>query len=196
MFERDEIARSLTGAWELFLDRPGAMRRFDVSVEGFWRSFRAIVLVIPAYVVTTLAERIITSNAVVTTEDPGDVLFFIDGAIGLALDWITLPIVLALAARPLGIAGRYGAFIIARNWGSVLAVVPFAVVSLLVVLGLAGADIANFLMLAALIVVLRYNFLIARRALDVGTSFAVGIVILDLAISLMISLVLDAMFGF
>ena len=61
MLERDEIARSLTGAWELFLDRPDAMRRFDISMTGFWRSFRAIVLVLPAYLVTSLAEPAINA---------------------------------------------------------------------------------------------------------------------------------------
>ena len=60
MLDRDEIARSLTGAWHLFLDRPDAMRYFDLSIEGFWRSFRAIVLLLPAYILSTLAERVIT----------------------------------------------------------------------------------------------------------------------------------------
>ena len=196
MLERNEIARSLTGAWQLFLDRPGAMRYFDISMDGFWRSFRAIVLVLPAYLLTTLAERSVASSTLLPGQDPGDFLFYLDSAIGLGLDWITLPIVLALAARPLGITHHYGAFIIARNWGSVIAVAPFGFVGLLVLIGLAGMELANFLMLAALMIMLRYNYLIARRALDAGFGFAVGIVVLDLALSLTISLTLDSIFGF
>ena len=49
MPSRDEIVQSLTGAWMLFLDRRNAMRYFDVSVDGFWRSFAAIIFVVPAY---------------------------------------------------------------------------------------------------------------------------------------------------
>ena len=53
----DEIARSLQGAWLLFLDRANAMRLFDASYGGFWRSFQAVVLVAPAYELTVLADR-------------------------------------------------------------------------------------------------------------------------------------------
>lgn len=195
MLERDETARSLTGAWELFLDRPGAMRRFDISIDGFWRSFRVIVLILPAYLVTSLAEYEIAAPERLPDQEASGSAFFLESVLALGLDWITLPIVLALAAQPLGIAQRYGGFIIARNWGAVIAVTPFAVIGLLVLAGVIGAEIANFLMLAALIIVLRYNFLIARRALDVGVGFAIGIVVLDLAISLTIALGLEAVFG-
>lgn len=195
MLDRDEIRRSLTGAWDLFLDRPEAMRAFDVSVEGFWRSFRVIVLLLPAYFLTTLAEQIMLSETAVETAGPGGTALFLDSVVGLGLDWIALPVVLALAARPLGIQRNYAAFIVARNWGAVIALTPFGVIGLLVILGLLNAEIANFLMLASLMVVLRYNFLIARRALDVGIGFAIGIVILDLAVSLTIALALDSVFG-
>ncbi|SDB52783.1 hypothetical protein [Bauldia litoralis] len=195
MLDRDEIRRSLTGAWDLFLDRPEAMRAFDVSVEGFWRSFRVIVLLLPAYFLTTMAEQIMLSETAVETAGPGGVALFLDSVVGLGLDWIALPVVLALAARPLGIQRNYAAFIVARNWGAVIALTPFGVIGLLVILGLLNAEIANFLMLASLMVVLRYNFLIARRALDVGIGFAIGIVILDLAVSLTIALALDSVFG-
>ncbi len=195
MLDRDEIRRSLTGAWDLFLDRPEAMRAFDVSVEGFWRSFRVIVLLLPAYFLTTMAEQIMLSETAAETAGPGGTALFLDRVVGLGLDWIALPVVLALAARPLGIQRNYAAFIVARNWGAVIALTPFGVIGLLVILGLLNAEIANFLMLASLMVVLRYNFLIARRALDVGIGFAIGIVILDLAVSLTIALALDSVFG-
>lgn len=195
MLDRDEIRRSLTGAWDLFLDRPEAMRAFDVSVEGFWRSFRVIVLLLPAYFLTTMAEQIMLSATAAETAGPGGTALFLDSVVGLGLDWIALPVVLALAARPLGIQRNYAAFIVARNWGAVIALTPFGVIGLLVILGLLNAEIANFLMLASLMVVLRYNFLIARRALDVGIGFAIGIVILDLAVSLTIALALDSVFG-
>ena len=194
MLERDEIARSLTGAWGLFLDRADAMRHFDVSVDGFWRSFRVVVLVLPLYVLTSLAERTIAASTMGPAPDAA--MFLLGNAVSLGLDWITLPIVLALAARPLGIERNYSAFVIARNWGSVIATIPFGAISLLLLFGMIGPEIANFLMLAALMVVLRYNFLIARRALDVAVGFAIGIVVLDLATSLTIALTLDAVFGF
>jgi hypothetical protein len=194
MIGRDELARSLTGAWELFLDRPGAMRHFDVSVEGFWRSFRAVVLVVPAYLVAALADREFAA-AELGIPLPPDGPFLAESAIGLALDWIALPLILAVAARPLGIARRYAAFIVARNWCAVLAVVPFGAIGLLVIAGLVGPELGSTLMLAALIVVLRYNYLVARRGLEVGAGFAIGIVALDFAVSLTIAVALDEAFA-
>lgn len=195
MLERDEIARSLTGAWDLFLDRPAALRHFDVSIEGFWRSFRAIILVAPAYALATMGERVMSAADALAGAQPDAALLVIDAVLGLGLDWIALPIILAVVARPLGIARRYAAFIVARNWSAVIAVAPFGAIGLLVVLGVVGSEVANFLMLAALFVVLRYNFIVARRALDVGVGFAIGIVVLDLAVSLTIALTLDALLG-
>lgn len=195
MLDRDETVRSLTGAWELFLDRPGAMRHFDVSVDGFWRSFAAVVLVVPSYAFAVLAERTMVAALDPAAPVQGAAAFVVQNAVGLGLDWVALPVILALLARPLGIARRYPAFIVARNWGAVIAAVPFGAVGLLIVLGLVGGEVANLLMFAALILVLRYTYLIARRALDVGLGFAIGIVVLDFVVSLTIGLALDAVFA-
>ena len=194
MLDREEITRSLTGAWELFLDRPGAMRLFDVSIDGFWRSFAAVLLVIPSYAFAVLADRQIAAM------DPsapvqGGGAFIAESIFGLGLDWIALPVILALLARPLGITSRYTSFVVARNWGAVLGALPFGVIGLLSVLGLVGGELASLLMFAALIVLLRYNYLIARRSLDASLGFAIAIVILDFVVSLTIALALDGVFA-
>lgn len=194
MLTREEITRSLTAAWDLFLDRPGAMRGFDVSVDGFWRSFAAVVLVVPSYAFAVLAERELTADDPAAPLQDG-ASFFLQGAVGLGLDWVALPVILALLARPLGIARHYPEFVVARNWGAVIAAIPFGVIGLLIVLGLLGGELANLLMLAALIIVLRYTYLIARRALDASLGFAIGIVALDFVVSLTIALTLDGIFA-
>jgi len=193
MLARDEVVRSLAGAWRLFLDRPDAMRFFDISLDGFWRSFAAVILVLPSYALTALAEYQVVLSDMVPDDGFSDAAFSINKVVALGLEWLALPLVLALLAQPLGITRTYVGFIVARNWCSVIAVLPFGAVSLLFVLGMFGMDVANFLWLAAVIVVLRYNFLIARRALNVGTAFAIGIVILDLALSLSIAAMVDGL---
>ncbi len=194
MLTVDEISRSLAGAWELFLDRPGAMNRFDVSLEGFWRSFAAVVLVAPSYAFAVLADRHMATGDPLAVAETGTNLLVHNG-IGLLLDWAALPLILALLARPLGIGRRYGAFVVARNWCAVLAAIPFGVIGLLLVLGLLGDELASVLMFVALIVVLRYNYVIARRALDTTVGFAIGIVVLDFVVSLTLALALDAVFA-
>ena len=192
---RDEISRSLGGAWELFLDRPGAMGRFDVSVEGFWRSFAAVVLIIPSYAFAVLADARMSSAADPMLVGETGAGLILHNGIGLALDWIALPLILALLARPLGITRHYPEFVVARNWCAVLAAVPFGVIGLLIVGGLVGSDLGSLLMIAALIVVLRYNYVIARRSLEASVGFAIGIVVLDFVVSLTLALALDGVFA-
>jgi len=195
MLTRDEITRSLAAAWDLFLDRPGAIRGFDVSVEGFWRSFAAVILVVPSYALAVLAERQLSAAIDPAMPAQEGAAFLVHNAIGLGLDWVALPLILALLAGPLGIARHYPEFVVARNWGAAIAAVPFGLIGLLTVLGLVGGELANLLMLAALIIVLRYTFIIARRSLDVGLGFAIGIVVLDFVVSLTIALALDGVFA-
>jgi len=196
MPDRDEIFRSLTGAWWLFLDRQGAMRHFTLTVDGFWRSFAAIVFVLPAYALAALAERQGLLTDATAAAGFSDAAFFLDKAVAIGLDWVSLPILLALLARPLGFSAAYPAFIVARNWSAVLAVLPFGLLAFLQIVGVLDGDMASFLSLAALIVVLRYNFLVARRALDCSIGFAVGIVVLDFVLSLALATAVDVLFGF
>ena len=44
-----EIVYGVFGAWRLFRRDSGAMTYFDDSVDGFWKSFFAAVLIAPAY---------------------------------------------------------------------------------------------------------------------------------------------------
>lgn len=196
MITRDEIVRSLTGAWEIFLDRPDAMSRFDVSVEGFWRSFQAILLVIPSYLVVAFAERsLLLTMATENTVPLGDEGFFAAKAVALAVDWVALPLVMAVAAGPFGIADRYVAFVVARNWAAVLIMLPYAAIAILFGLGFFGTSLASFLSLAVLIVALRMQFQVARRSLEVPVAFAIAVVVFDFVLSLTIGLTIDALFG-
>ncbi len=120
MITRDEIERSLTGAWLLFLDKPGAIGTFDASVEGFWRSFQAIVLVAPVYAITIFADHAIYAAAAGAEGAVDHAAFYATRWVSLALDWVTLPLILAGLARFLGIRGGYPAYVVARNWSSVL----------------------------------------------------------------------------
>jgi hypothetical protein len=171
------------------------MRGFDISADGFWRSFGAILLVAPAYGLTALAERQAMLSDAIAADDLSDAAFVIGKGLALCLDWVTLPILLALVARPLGFGRLYSGYIVARNWASVLAVAPFGLVALAYLIGFFSPGFADFLMVALLIVVLRYNYIIARRALDASPGFAGGLVVADFLLSLIIAGTINALFG-
>jgi hypothetical protein len=186
----EEIRRSLIAAWQLFLNRPDAMGQFDISVDGFWRSFRAIWLVLPSYALVVLAQYQMVP--------PGSIsggAFAIEKAVSLAVDWVTFPIILALAAARLGISGTYPAFIVARNWTGVIGSLPFGLIALLGLAGLADNGLRSILWLASFALLMRYNFIVARQALGASILFAVVLVVADLLVSLAIESGLNSLFG-
>jgi hypothetical protein len=188
---RDEIVRSLTGAWRLFLDRSDAMRFFDVSVDGFWRSFGAILLVLPAFILVVLSDRArIVTDALLSEGFDGS-SFLANRAVWLALNWVALPILLAVAAQPLGVSRTYASYVVARNWCAVLTVAPFGVIALLSLVGLVGSEPASVISLAIIVLVIRFDYLIARRALGADVGLAVAIVLVDLAIGLAMQVAVD-----
>ncbi|MEO8669040.1 MAG: hypothetical protein ABI399_11025 [Bauldia sp.] len=195
MIDPAEIRRSMEAAWLLFLNRADAMRRFDVSVEGCWRSFQAILLIIPIYALTVIVEeRRLLTDAVAEPDFFGS-WFVIGRGVALAVDWVAFPILLALAAPVLGVARSYPAYVVARNWAAVLASLPFGAVALLTIVGLLSNEVGAVLSLIAIGVVLRYNFVVARRALGVGIGLAIALVAADFVLSLLIAEGVDGLFG-
>ncbi len=188
---RDELVRSIGAAWRLFLGDARGMAGFDLSVEGFWRSFGAIVPILPFYVCVVLVERQVRFGGEAGVPDFSEGYFFFVRALIVAVDWVALPIILAIFARQLGIAQNYAGFIVARNWASVLVVVPDTAVTLLFGLGVVSREIAAVLSLAVLLAILRYRFFVTRVALGVGIGFALAITIADLLLSLVINAGLD-----
>ena len=190
-----EITRSLSGAWRLFLNRADAMRLFDVSLGGFWRSFAAIILVLPLSVAVAMAERAARLAQVPTATPFSEPAFWSAWLVGLTVDWVTFPALLALGAGFLGVGRTYTAFVVARNWGGVIETVPQAAWAALVVAGLLSSEIAEDLYLALLIVVLRYHYLIVRHALQAPVALAIALVIADFLLSLLIGRGVDLAFG-
>lgn len=196
MLTREEIARSLSGAWALFLNRREGMQAFDVSADGFFRSFGVILLVLPPYLISVLAEVRLLEIAGVPAESFPMVWFFAWKIVGLGIDWIALPLVLVVLARPLGIAKRYGAFVVARNWAGPLAMSISVLPSVLFAAGLVGQEVAAILFLATVILVIRYQYLITRIALQTAIAATIGIVVLDLLLSLVIGETINRLAGF
>jgi len=192
----EETLRSLTGAWRIFLNRPEALRLFDFSVDGFWRSFAAIVFLLPCYALLVLAERVRILTDSIPDQGFNSGVFFLNKVVAIGLDWILLPVLLAFAVRPLGISRSYSAYIVTRNWGAVLATIPFGLIALLSLLGWINDDLATFLSLVMLAVVFRYGYLIARRVLGFDIGFAIGLVAADFCLSLILVGFIDTLFSY
>lgn len=179
------LADNLSGAWAVMRGRPEGLARLDVSLEGFWRSFGAILLVAPFALVTLLSQRRLAAAA---GGDPGVPASGIGGAeaVGLVADWLIFPLAFALLARPLCLGTRYVPFIVARNWAAVLISAMVAIVHALHLVGLLPSPAAPFILLVAVVVALRFSYLIARTALDVTMQVALPVVMFDFILSMTI----------
>ncbi len=193
--DRAEIVRSLRGAWRLFLGRPDAMRFFDTSVDGFWRSFRAIILVAPLYGLTALADRYDLLTDANPTDDFTNGQFWAAKSLTLALDWVALPILLGLLADFIGIRRGYPGYVVARNWATVLMIVPFAAIALLDLSGMATTKVLVLPSVVALAATFLMSYAIARKALGASGDVAVAFVVLDLLVSLVIVMTANRLFG-
>lgn len=182
-----EIRAALDGSWLLFRNRPEGMAFFDQSIQGFWRSFLVVFLLVPVFLFGGLAEKrlFIAYNLDQLASFP-DRSYWTAQFLGLAVDWITLPVLLALLAVPIGISQRYVPFIVVRNWTSLLVSMPYLVLYLLYLIGIFSGEVTVLLSLVYLPVILWYNYIIARIALQATVSVAIGVVVLDVVLTLLI----------
>jgi len=192
---RDEIVRSIRGAWMLFLGRAEGMRLFDLGIDGFWRSFGALFLILPFFAVVALSEQaLLAMDAESAGMPPPDgTLLWLSRTTSLLVGWLALPLILGSLARPLGIARTYVPFIIARNWSAVIAAIPVTVGAVLSY-GV-GAEIGGIVTLAALFIVLRYNFMVARIALEASLGLAAAVTILDFLLGIVLNTGIDRLYG-
>lgn len=187
MISNSEIRAALVGSWLLLRNQPQGMAYFDQSLQGFWRSFQAIFLLVPIFIVSSLAEKkLLLSENVVSAETFPENTYWTAQFLSLSVDWITLPLLLALLAGPIGISRQYVPFIAVRNWTSILASFPYLITGLLYLTGMVSSGIMVLLSFTCLIVVLWYRFLVARIALQASVSLSIGIVFLDILLSLVI----------
>ena len=92
----------------------------------------------------------------------------------------------ALIARPIGLAGQYVPFIVARNWSSVIAM-SFLIFPLLAYLGgsISVQVLATFFDIM-LIVFGYFAYRVARTALAAPPPLAIAVVMADFGLSYMI----------
>jgi hypothetical protein len=179
MPDRAEVLRSLYGAYRLaFLDQSG-LAHFNLSVDGFWRSFFAAVLVAPAFAVL-IGQKLV---ARVEPFDPGWAVLVQILAYGLS--WAAFPLVAVGLTRLLSLSHNYVPLIVALNWGAVLQV---TVLLAAVIVGLALPGVLEgLIMLLVTGGVLFYQWFVIRSALQTTGGIALMVVLIDLVLNAAIS---------
>lgn len=187
----EDIQQYLTGAFRLMMGKPDGVRLLDVSADGFWNSFFAIVVALPALTVGWVA--------IANTAGDGAVggRLSIVLRLGLidVLSWVVPLVALAIVARPAGIAHRYVHYVVASNWASALIVwmmLPLALLNLFLP-GLNQVVEAVSLLVFILAMVLVWRM--TNAVLAKGPAVATGVFVFVLVISMALLIGLQGLFG-
>lgn len=186
MPEFSEIRSAMIGAWRLFCGDAGGLSRFDLSEEGFFRSFWVVVLVAPIYAASVITERGLLAAERFSGEELSDGRFFLVRALTLVIDWFAFPVVMVVVTKRLQLGSQYAAFITLRNWTALPAAAVTACPTIAYGLGLVPIIVATLATYVFLIVILRFGWFVARVGLRTNAAIAAGIVALDLVLSLVI----------
>jgi hypothetical protein len=186
MPDRAEVLSALYGAYRLAWFDAAGMTYFNLTFDGFWRSFFAAVLVAPAY-------AILVGLQVASEEEPVNPgLLLLTESIGYVLAWGAFPLIAIVLTRLLGLGRNYVALIVALNWTAVLQTALFlAVVLLNPLLPEILGTLAITLTTGAILV---YQWFVIRTALETTGGVALMLLLVDLILTSMINMGADRVF--
>jgi hypothetical protein len=179
-----EIAGGIYGAWRLARRDPAGLGWFDASERGFWHSFWAAALLLPAFLTMLVLDGVFQD---------GVARPLVVQLIAYVLRWTAFPLAMAHIAVNLDRGQHYIRYIVAYNWSSVIQMALFLPIAVLGHL-FPGGGFA-MLNLMVVVVLLAYQAYVAHVCLEVGLGTAVGVVMLDLALDGLIEITADRLIG-
>ena len=184
-----EVQLAVGGALRLAIGDRRGLALFDISIDGFWRSFRAGVICYPLYLVL-LSFRV----ADPVWEASGVATILAVETIAYVISWVAFPLLMLPVSRWLGRDNRFLAFMVAYNWAQIPQTGLFVLVGLERTTGLLAPSAAQFIGLLAVIASLVYEWYIARVALTVTGAQAALVVIVDLVFSTALGRVTEGLY--
>ena len=187
MITAPEVAQALYGAWRLARFDPSGLDQFGDTAEAFWRSFYAMLIAAPFYVILA-ALRL---SELETTNGP--IHIFLVEAIAYVIGWFAFPFVMLYVADLLDRRERYYRYIAAYNWATVLLIT--LLLTIRVIVGGVQLSLLSAVYLSILIalVVLVYWWFIARVGLDINGRAAALIAGFDFGLGIGLSKVTQSM---
>lgn len=181
-----EIRSAVKGLGLLLRGDDRALLCYDLSLDGFWRSFWLPLILLVAYVL------IMRPEAAELAAYDGDITYFmLLQALKFLLGWAAYFALIGLVSRMFGLSQRFGIFVILYNWAQAIttaATLPILAAvtwDLLPVSVLAGWSTA--LLLAWLYIVAR----IGRHGLGGTWPLAITVSSLDLLVTLLAHRLVD-----
>lgn len=183
----DEVNRSFRGTLDLLHSRAEGLRSFDMSERGFWRSFTAIWLTLPAYIVSLAFERLRLGLLQPDRSLLGNVRIDLVVALGHVASFVALPLAMIWIARRFGLTRAYVPFVIVTNWVTAMGLLVLSVPAMLLLLGWATPSLASLFSLAFAVIIVRMQWFATKATLGIPSLPAFGIVLLGIVLNSLIS---------
>jgi len=191
----DDVTRSLRGTMALLNRRPEGVDAFDLTEKGFWHSFGAIWLALPAFVVGLAFERhrlgLLEPGASLFDAGSVTVVF----AVGYLATFLALPLSMIAVVRRLDLGRRYVPFVIVTNWALAVGLTILSVPAALLLLGWATPSLAVLYAIAFGAIVVRLFWFAIKTTLQVSGGLAAAIVVMALALDMLIAGTVDSLAG-
>lgn len=173
----EEARRSVRGSIRVLRFDPDALEAFNLTLEGYWRSFYAALILLPLYLVYLLTLPM--------PEGVGAGRYWLIEAIAYPLVWTLWPLISFYVCRSAGVPDRYTAYITVYNWAQVLLLggqMLFAVAAF----SIDPAGPGTGLLVLVWVAVLTAETLIVRFTLGVPWPNAVMIEMLAFVVALLL----------
>ncbi|MEX0957080.1 MAG: transporter [Rhizobiaceae bacterium] len=188
----DEIQSYLWGVWRLMNGRSDGMRPLDLSADGFWNSFFAMVLALPALGVGWVA----FANELGGGEALG---FRLSILVRLAIidlaAWVVPIMLFAVVAGPVGLGNRFVPYVVANNWASPIFIWFLLPPSLMELFWPASGDLAAVLSLGFILVTLVFAWRLTNTVIGMGAAIATAVFVGMFIASVVLLLMLQSLFG-
>jgi hypothetical protein len=189
----EEIVRYLNGAWRMMTGRRDGLLMLDLSADGFWNSFYAIAVAMPPLFLGWVGYA--DSIAGDTDSSASRIATLITFAFIDIAGWIIPLMLLALAARPAGIADRFVAYVVASNWGTVITAWMALPAGMLRLFLPDSLDVAASVGVVIFLVALVLSWRLTNGAINKGPAVATAVFVAMVVASIATVLLLQDLFG-
>ena len=178
-----EIFNALYGAFLLMRFAAAGCNYFNYTVAGFWRSFGAAVIALPLFLGVVYVHTW-AGEGVVSFEVRQSIFRYGSG-------WLVYPLVALVLVKILDRMESYVAYIITNNW---FGVAQWLLVGVVSTVGQAsGSELSDLISICLLLLLVCYDFFIARLVLDLTVGKAVLVVFIGVLSGMVLdTLILDA----
>ncbi|MBE1205674.1 transporter [Aminobacter carboxidus] len=193
MLASDEIEQNLAGAWRLMLGKADGLRLLDLSADGFWNSFFAILVAVPALVVGWAG--VSNDVAVETASFAGRFGIVVRLAMVDIGAWVLPLIALALVAPRAGIGDRFVHYVVASNWASTIIAWLMLPAALTRMLFPAAQNLTMLLSLAVFALSLVFTWRMTNASIGKGAAIGSAVFTGMFFVSLLVLFSLQALLG-